>query len=325
MTMSVTSRKVESNRQNSQLSTGPRTPAGKATVRANAVKHGMTATAPVVAGESAGEWEAHRSGIFASLVPVGTLEERLAGRVATLLWRLGWVEKFEAGVVTAAVHAVQGDGQPADDSSVQLLGKQRTFLARLEAAVQTLGGLAQLGDDAPVPPGVAFSAVESAFAQVPDDSELPYFDTAGFLALLGFDGETRFSEAPWTAGLLRRALTVVAKHLSVSVVCVTRRAAREAESERDTCRGRVDALAAEVRARQRRERVAASKRLSAALLPDDATAAKVERYEGHLARQMYQALHELERIQARRAGRNVSLPGALDIGVSVSPAGDVGD
>jgi hypothetical protein len=265
--------------------------------------------------------EAHALAV-AGRHPVALAEERLAGRVVTLLWRLGRVERFESGVVSAAVQEAQGVGKPVDDSEVQTLAGMRTFLARLEAAVQTLAGLAQLGDDTPLAPGVAFSAAESVFAGVPDDGGLPFFDSPGFLVLLGLDGETRFSEAPWTAGLLRQALGVVAKHLNVSVTCLTRRAARDAEGQRDDCRERVDALAAEVRSRQRRQRAAAGKRLSAALLPADSDAAKVERYEAHLGRQLLATLHELERIQARRAGRNVSLPGALDIGVSVSPAGD---
>jgi hypothetical protein len=320
--MSATRRKVDANRRNSRLSTGPRTDGGKAIVRSNATKHGAFSSAPVVPGESAADWQAHRAGVIASLSPVGVLEERLAERVATLLWRLGRVERFESGTVAAALLEARGDGRQGDDTPVQNLARQRSHLARFEAALQALGNLPQLADDSPLPPGVAFSAVECAYWQVGDDSGLPMFDSAAFLARLDIDAETHFSEATWTASLLRRALAVIAKHLGVSESCLTRRAAREVERERDACRGRVDALAAEVRARQRRERVAAGKRLSAALLPDDATAARVERYEGHLARQMYQALHELERVQARRAGRAVPLPGALDVGVNAPPAGE---
>lgn len=38
------------------------------------------------------------------------------------------------------------------------------------------------------------------------------------------------------------------------------------------------------------------------LLPDEATINKVVRYEAHLNRQFYQALHELEALQTRRLG-----------------------
>lgn len=38
------------------------------------------------------------------------------------------------------------------------------------------------------------------------------------------------------------------------------------------------------------------------LLPDESTLNKIMRYEAHLSRQMYQALHELEALQTRRMG-----------------------
>jgi hypothetical protein len=42
--------------------------------------------------------------------------------------------------------------------------------------------------------------------------------------------------------------------------------------------------------------------------------AKIQRYEGHLSRLFYRALHELERLQARRLGYAGPVPVALDIG-----------
>jgi hypothetical protein len=44
----------------------------------------------------------------------------------------------------------------------------------------------------------------------------------------------------------------------------------------------------------------------------------VLRYESHLNRQLFQTLHELERIQANRAGRLAPLPLAVDVGVAAS-------
>ena len=38
------------------------------------------------------------------------------------------------------------------------------------------------------------------------------------------------------------------------------------------------------------------------LLPDKKTLEKVARYEAHLSRGLYKALHELEALEARRAG-----------------------
>jgi hypothetical protein len=45
----------------------------------------------------------------------------------------------------------------------------------------------------------------------------------------------------------------------------------------------------------------------AGILPDRADLEKIARYEAHLTRQMYQALHELEASQARRVGKAAQL------------------
>jgi hypothetical protein len=49
--------------------------------------------------------------------------------------------------------------------------------------------------------------------------------------------------------------------------------------------------------KKRRERV----------LPDQADLQRISRYEAHLSRQMYQALHELEALQTRRGGKAAPL------------------
>ena len=43
------------------------------------------------------------------------------------------------------------------------------------------------------------------------------------------------------------------------------------------------------------------------ILPDRGDLEKVARYEAHLSRQMYQALHELEALQSRRTGKGAPL------------------
>src|SRR5262249_42499625 len=97
--------KIEANRRNGQLSTGPRTVEGKAIVARNATKHGIFAAVPVVSGECPATWEAHRAGVVDSLAPVGALEVNLAERAALLLWRLQRLARYEVETVAAAVVA----------------------------------------------------------------------------------------------------------------------------------------------------------------------------------------------------------------------------
>lgn len=82
---------------------GPKTEAGKAVVRRNAVKHGVLKASPVIPGlEREEDWEAHRAGIRASLAPEGHLEDTLAERIALLLWRLQRVARYETESIVLA-------------------------------------------------------------------------------------------------------------------------------------------------------------------------------------------------------------------------------
>ena len=118
--------KIEANRRNGQLSTGPRTPEGKAVVARNATKHGIFAAAPVVPGECPDVWESHRSGVVESLAPVGLLEVNLAERAALLLWRLQRLARYESGIIGAGMEDVEVPPlpPPADHFSVPVAHEQ---------------------------------------------------------------------------------------------------------------------------------------------------------------------------------------------------------
>src|ERR1019366_2521669 len=87
---------IAANRLNAQRSTGPRTPAGKARVSSNALKHGLTGRDGVLPGENPDDFDSFRAGLLISLDPQGELEGALAERIAADLWRLRKVPIFEA-------------------------------------------------------------------------------------------------------------------------------------------------------------------------------------------------------------------------------------
>src|SRR3990170_6112715 len=89
---------------------GPRTEAGKAVASRNALSHGITCTEPVIAGmERQADWRRHLHGILASLSPEGELEEALAERVASLLWRIRRVTRYEVAVTLRQVDGTEYD------------------------------------------------------------------------------------------------------------------------------------------------------------------------------------------------------------------------
>lgn len=67
---------------------GPRSPAGKAAVSLNHVKHGLRAGAIVLPSEDPDEWQAFHEDVLARFEAEGPVESALASRVAELLWRL---------------------------------------------------------------------------------------------------------------------------------------------------------------------------------------------------------------------------------------------
>ena len=70
--------RAEANRQNATKSTGPRTPAGKAAVALNGIKHGLLSRECLLKGESETELVAFGKRLRAKLAPVGELELLLA-------------------------------------------------------------------------------------------------------------------------------------------------------------------------------------------------------------------------------------------------------
>ena len=76
------------NRRNSQKSTGPRSPEGKAIVSKNAVKHGLFASENVIKGENQDDFDLYRDEMLGKLAPVGAVESMLAERIVSLSWRL---------------------------------------------------------------------------------------------------------------------------------------------------------------------------------------------------------------------------------------------
>ncbi len=84
------------NRANSQLSTGPRTPAGKQRSSLNALRHGLTAASPVLPSEDRAAYADHRRRFFDEYQPATPTESQLVMEVADTSWRLNRIPLLEA-------------------------------------------------------------------------------------------------------------------------------------------------------------------------------------------------------------------------------------
>ena len=268
---------------------GPATDAGKAVVSRNAVTHGITSPqVPIHGVEDPAAWAAFRQSVLDDREPVGAVEEALVERIAELFWRLRRVAPYEAELV-----AVSRDHVEADYARRQAFGPRPQSVEAAEewlaAAKEALHALAGAGD--PV-----------AFVSAPAASDFIDCLTGGDLqmeqeSVPGFsEGIREVGDDGWNGSLMRGAVRSIAQAYEMdpqalhekmldNLAALVERRAREVEEtllEQD---------------RMRRER----------LLPPAQTLVDVSKYEAHLNRQLYQAVHELEALQARRRGQPIPL------------------
>src|SRR4051794_10550180 len=93
----ATPNQIVANRLNAQKSTGPSTVEGRAAVRLNGIRHGLTAESLILPGESAEDFEALLDSIEAEHQPATPLEVAMVRRIAMATWRLLRAYHTESG------------------------------------------------------------------------------------------------------------------------------------------------------------------------------------------------------------------------------------
>jgi hypothetical protein len=94
----MTDAQLTANRANSQLSTGPRTEAGKRRSSLNSFRHGLTGQIFVATPEETEVFQRHCASILQALQPVGPIESYLAQSIAEGMWRLQRARALENGI-----------------------------------------------------------------------------------------------------------------------------------------------------------------------------------------------------------------------------------
>jgi hypothetical protein len=265
---------------------GPKTAAGKAIVSLNAVQHGARSQTLIIPGiERAEDFDALYDGLAEDLQPVGELERNLVELAAVSLWRLRRIRHYEVQSVSVSLERVDEDlfRQRVSGLKPRSLDEAETDLRVAEDALALLQRLPAMSDDEPL--------------QQPAVSEIIRWFAVNDEALLDFSLPDMPKVAEheqymnWTAGQLRAVAAGVAvrvdepldETLEETIVClrddieVRRRAVIDVVERLD---------------RMRRERI----------LPENDRLRNLARYEAHINRQFYNAIHELEASQSRRRG-----------------------
>jgi hypothetical protein len=94
----MTAAQLTACRENAQLSTGPRTIAGKKRSSLNAFRHGLTGQIVIHTPEDQEAFQKHCDGIREALAPVGALEFDLAQAIAEDRWRLNRARALENSI-----------------------------------------------------------------------------------------------------------------------------------------------------------------------------------------------------------------------------------
>jgi hypothetical protein len=278
---------------------GPNTQEGKEVVRWNATRHGISSPAPVVPNlEKREDWESHLEGILVNLSPVGHLEVTLAERVALLSWRLHRVTRYETEAISLSQQKIEGDIHDRDRLLLSFRGENPYATThpvdiRLEARhnKQIHNALKRFpaqdtnetlrGQDAT---SVVWSVLMAAQKQIEEEID------EESLELPGVPEDADVVELPaMKASDVRGCVEAIAAHIGEDP---------DELLEAATLSARLDASSAQVRAEEVEGEIDVMSRER--ILPHEKTLEKISRYEAHLCRQLYHALHELENLQKHR-------------------------
>jgi hypothetical protein len=293
-TMSL--KQIEANGRNAQKSTGPRTPAGKAVSKMNAMKHGILSRQVLVRGrhlnESSRELGALHRRFWQQVNPVGPMEEMLMDEIVTAHWRRRRALTAESGEIALSVDGGQWErsrgqppglrwmeweefGDPTRNMERSALGNHilAGWLREVRQAVERDGELTE-------------AAIQS---YVNHFRGKPNYLTHRLEALsLKLQDNPESLEA-----------AVLRERNKQQVLAYVKKELQDMYLREDDC--------------QERENLEEDARQSAAVLPSAEVLEKILRYETALERQLFRAMNQLERLQRRRQGENVPPPVALEI------------
>ena len=275
---------------------GPSTREGKEVARWNSTRHGIRSPAPVVPGvEEPEDWEEHRDGILEDLAPAGHLELTLAERVALLSWRLHRVTRYETETVSLSQEKVVEDLRDRrrfESGARGAVHPEDAMEAPKEArrTERLLKKFPDYPDDKKLSGPDADAVLGAVAERVDEEVDLEELELPGVPEWAGIYGDTAEWDG-WSVGLVRECLTVIASAAGEDLEELMGGAREKA---------RLDVISAKSTAEEVERRLREMRRER--LLPDDKTLEKVSRYEAHLSRLMFKALHELEALQVRRSG-----------------------
>jgi len=141
--LTISTKKVEANRQNAKKSTGPK---NTSLVRLNAVKHGLLSKDTVIKSESNKELQELGKRLRMELAPQGELEIILVDRIVSSIWRMKRAIRVERDYIQAEFNDCKYDYHGNEREDIEAwnnvvtkeLGISNTWLnlTRYETAIE---------------------------------------------------------------------------------------------------------------------------------------------------------------------------------------------
>jgi hypothetical protein len=271
---------------------GPQTPEGKEAARWNATRHGISSPSPVVPGlETQEDWQEYREAIMDHYSPSGPVMCELAERVALLTWRLRRVTRYEAEAIAISQEQVEDDFHSRESFGASMRGEGIAATThpvdiRFEAAYtrRTDRAFRRFPQEKPdkvlraeAAGAIVFGAYLAAKKARGGELDLDNLD------LPGITDDDIYELPAMKVEDVRGCIEAFATAASVDPDELFEAAAYEAGCEARGAAFKKEDMERDL-SRKERERI----------LPDGDTLQKIARYEAHLSRQLYQALHALE-------------------------------
>ena len=294
-TRTVSPKMLASNRRNARRSTGPKTLTGKLASRMNAVRHGILSEEVVVRGlriqEHPDEFKVLRERCWESLAPVGPVEEMLVDKIVTAQWRLRRALTAETGEIVLSVD----------------------------------GGRRRRANRDPLPLGIFCNPLQDGATQLETSSQgLDYLKAVLRLVRVDVEREGELTQATCDQVLVRfmdkpnsltRELLGYRERMTANAGKLSPEELKE-NYQRAVLRfieGRLAWYEGLSRQCEEREDKAETAQQAANILPEAEVLEKILRYEGELNRELYRAMNQLERLQRRREGDEVTAPLMMDV------------
>jgi len=294
--MTITPAKLRANRRNAQKSTGPKTAAGKAASKLNALKHGVLAQNVIVCGsqfkESPAEFKELCHQFYTSLAPVGPLEQLLVDQIVQASWRLRRARAAEAGEIALSV-------------DVGFRERQQDQYKNHWPLWRASGDVISAMESSGVGNHILSQWLRQVRERVNQEGEL----SAATVKIPLFGEPNRLSNE---LEKLRQQCTPPApgvdpathrEETKMKLLSQINHKLHLVFSREDECLDREDSIE---QAHQ-----------SAAVLPSSPTFERILRYETALERELYRAMNQLERLQRRRQGEAIPAPLALDLSATI--------